>query len=408
MRILFVHDRFPGQFRHLARALAADPGNEVHFLARVVEDEVPGVTPTLFQPSRTAHATTHHYVRPLETAVLNGQAAYRAGAALKRRGFRPDLVYSHAGFGPGLYLPELFPDARHAGYFEWFYRGRDSDAAFLVQNRLDENSLCRLKTRNAGILLELAAADLAICPTEFQRQQFPEALRDRLTTLHDGIDTGFFSPGSAAAVPGLSLPDGAEVVTYATRGMEPYRGFPQFMRAARLLQLRRPNLHVVVAGADMVAYSRRPAAGGPSYREQMLEELPDLDLQRLHFVGQLPLSDYRNLLRLSLVHVYLTVPFVLSWSLLEAMATGCAIVASDTAPVREVLADRQNGLLADFFSPEEIAGRVETLLDRPEQRATLAQEARQTVLDRYDLSDLLPRHLALLTGPARPGHAAAA
>jgi glycosyltransferase involved in cell wall biosynthesis len=215
--------------------------------------------------------------------------------------------------------------------------------------------------------------------------------------LHDGIDTDYFTPapGTKLVLPDLDLSGAAEIVTYATRGMEPYRGFPQFMRAAALLLKRRPGLHIVIAGSDTVAYSRK-LPQGQSYKQRALEELGAADLSRLHFTGALPYGPYLQLLRASAAHVYLTVPFVLSWSLLEAMATGCLVIGSDTAPVREVIEDGRTGLLADFFSPAEIAARVGDALDNRARMAPMRQAARDLIRQRYALSDLLPRHIALM------------
>jgi glycosyltransferase involved in cell wall biosynthesis len=407
MRVLFVHTHFPGQYRHVALALAADPRNRVVFISfDAGGEDLPGVHLSC-APARSAAPPTHHYVRPFEDAVLHGQAVWRLCEQLKRRGFEPDVMCAHAGFGPGLYLKEVFPDTPLLSYFEWFYRPTGSDADFL-DGPPTVDAACRIRTRNAPILMDLAECDWGLCPTAFQRSQFPLAFQDKLTRMHDGIDTGFFAPDPDArmVLPGLDLSGASEIVTYATRGMEPYRGFPQFMRAAALLLRRRPDLHVVVGGGDSVSYSRR-LPSGQSYKDLMLAELPDLDRSRLHFAGSLPYPLYRQVLRASSAHVYLTVPFVLSWSLLEALSTGCLVIGSDTAPVREVIEDGVNGLLADFHSPQAIAARVEEALDQPSRMADIRVAARRTVLDRYALSDLLPRHLRLIRNLAesRPNSA---
>ena len=217
---------------------------------------------------------------------------------------------------------------------------------------------------NAPILLEYAACDWGIVPTAFQAAQFPAALRDKLTVQHDGVDADFFAPrpGQGLKLPGLDLSHAGEIVTYVARGMEPYRGFPQAMTAFAEVLRRRPGAHVVVVGEDRVAYGRM-LPDGDTYKQKMLREL-DFDPQRLHFTGVLPRDRYRDVLLASSVHVYLTVPFVLSWSLIEALAAGCAVVASDTAPVREVLCDGENGLLVDFFDAGRIAGRICEVLQR--------------------------------------------
>ena len=402
MRVLLVHRSLPGHYRHVAAALAADPRNQVVF-ASCEAGSLPGIDVRTFTPHRGPSPQVHPYVKPYEDAVLHGQAMYRLCRRLQIEGFVPDLVCAHAGWGPGLYLKEAFPDTPLLTYFEWFYRTRGGDADFL-DGPLHPDDACRIQSRNAGILQELAASDWGVCPTTFQRDQFPTGFRDKMTILHDGVDTGYFTPapGTPMVLPGLDLSGAEEIVTYATRGMEPYRGFPQFMRAAALLLERRPRLRIVVGGADEVVYGR-PPANGSSYKDELLRELAGRDLSRLHFAGPLPEPQWRQLLRASTVHVYLTIPFVLSWSLIEAMATGCAIVASDTAPVREVADDGRHALLADIRSPEAIAGRIEEALDDAALRRALGAAARQQATDRYALADLLPRHLRLMANLAESG-----
>jgi glycosyltransferase involved in cell wall biosynthesis len=397
MRVLFLHRNFPAQYRHVAAALASDPNNQIVFGTREAGESLPGVTKVLFKPARAVRATTHPYLLPTEEAVLDGQAVFRVCAGLREQGFVPDLVCAHSGWGPGLYAKDVFPASRLLVYFEWYYHGRGGDADFIDPSAIDDDTACRIRTRNAPLLLDLADCDRGLCPTQFQRDQFPAVFHPKLSVLHDGIDTDYFkpAPGTRLVLPGLDLSRAAEIVTYATRGMEPYRGFPQFMRAAALLLARRPNLHIVIAGDDRVAYSRK-LPGGQTYKQLLLSELKDADLSRLHFTGPLPYDQYRQLLRASSAHVYLTVPFVLSWSLLEAMATGCLVVGSDTAPVREVIEDGRNGLLIDFFSPEQIAARVSEALDNCARMAPIRAAARDLIVERYKLSHLLPRHIALM------------
>lgn len=255
---------------------------------------------------------------------------------------------------------------------------------------------------------ELVQCDRGVCPTAFQRDRYPPELRQKLTVLHDGVDTEFYRPagGPALADPlGLGLPAGAELVTYATRGLEPHRGFPQFMDALALLQPARPRLHAVVVGEDRAFYSR-PHPSGRTYKALALERHPGLDPGRVHFLEPLPRHDYRALLRASSVHVYLTLPFVLSWSLVEAMACGCALVASDTEPVREALDDGVTALLADHRSPQALADRVALALDDRPLAARLGSAARAEAERRYGLAALLPRHLELLRAVAEHGWAA--
>jgi glycosyltransferase involved in cell wall biosynthesis len=319
-------------------------------------------------------------------------------AELRKNGFIPDLVCGHSGWGTTIYMKDVFPEARLLTYFEWYYNARNSDVDFM-NKQLGYEDLCRVRTRNLPILMDLAHCDWGLCPTGYQLSQIPRVFHSKLSQLHDGVDTDFFAPSDSVSfdIPELNLhlTREAEILTYATRGMEPYRGFPQFMQAVEILQRRRPNLRVIIAGADRVAYGKK-LPEGESYKGKALEELKDLDHSRLHFVGHLPFDVYRNLLQLSSVHVYLTIPFVLSWSLLEAMSAGCLVVGSDTLPVRELIEDGHNGLMTDMSNIDALADRIEEALDRRDSLAQIRANARQTILDRYALKDLLPRHLQLM------------
>jgi glycosyltransferase involved in cell wall biosynthesis len=396
VRLLFVHKHFPGQFVHLARAFAAFPDSEVVFISTEPGGAIPDILTLTVRPSRPSARTTHQYVQPLENAVLLGQATYRECMKLREAGFVPDLIYAHAGFGPGLYLKDAFPETPIIGQFEWFHRACDSDADFLSPREVTENEALRIRTRNAALLLELSQCDHGICPTAFQMDQFPEEYHGKLHVIHEGIDTTFFSPGHRGTLTlgGLRLPAGAAIVTYAARGMEPHRGFPQFMRALATLQRLRPRLHAVIVGEDTVFHGR-PRKDRKSWKQAMLDELPSLDAGRTHFTGRLSQGDFRRVLRASHAHVYLTVPFVLSRSLLQAMATGCTVVGSATAPVREIVRDGETGYLADFLDPFRLATRIGQALDDPEGAVGIGQAAHRHIVAHYDLAATLPTQFRL-------------
>lgn len=396
MRILFLHPNFPAQFRHLAATLAQDRNNQVVYGTSRQQGKIPGVTKILFNASRQPSPEIHHYVRSLETAVLNGQAVYRVAQKLKDEGFVPDVVYGHSGWGPTLFIKDLFPETRLLCYFEWFYNAYGSDCDFDPATNFSIDDQLRVRVRNSPILLDLYSCDRGLSPTRWQRQQFPPEFQPKLKVLHDGIDTTFFQPQPAAKLVlpsiGLDLSHVDELVTYVARGMEPYRGFPQFMRSLAVIQKRRPNCHAVVVGEEGVFYGR-PLPDEKTYKQAMLEELPQLDLSRLHFTGRLSYDHYLQVLQASSVHIYLTYPFVLSWSMLEALSAGCLILASNTPPVTEVIQDGENGLLVDFFSPDAIADRVDEVLEQGDRMATIRANARETILQHYDLAQLLPQHL---------------
>jgi glycosyltransferase involved in cell wall biosynthesis len=395
MRVLFLHPNFPAQFRHLAVALVQDSNHQVVFGTARREGSLPGVYKAVYTPSREAHPQTHHYLRTLENAVLQGQAVYRLAEQLKAQGFIPDVVYGHSGWGPTLFIRDVFPKAKLLCYFEWFYHAHGSDADFDPTDPITTDDEARIRLKNSPILIDLYSCDRGLSPTYWQRQQFPPEYQNKITVCHDGVDTEFFQPqpGRQLVLPrlNLDLSQAPEIVTYVARGMEPYRGFPQFIESVALLQQRRPQCHVVIVGENRVAYGKS-LPGGKTYKDFMLEKVP-LDLDRVHFTGLLPYPEYLQVLQSSTVHIYLTRPFVLSWSMLEALSAGCLVVASRTAPVTEVIEDGVNGLLVDFFSPQEIADRVEEVLNHPTQMAPIRVKARETIQERYNLAQLLPQHL---------------
>ncbi len=406
MRILFIHNNFPAQYRHIAGALADNPDNKIGFITQnKTSAEMPGVTKLVYEPARKAHASTHLYVKAFENAVLEAQAVVRILEQLKAKGFVPDLVCAHTGWGSGMFVKDIFPDTPLLLYCEWFTRFRGSDLDFdpgAPPASLDD--ILRFRASNAAMLIDLEACDVGVTPTYWQHSRFPDAFQPRIQVLHDGVDTDYFQPkaGAKLQLPGLDLSGAQEIITYVARGMDTYRGFPQFIESLTRLLSRRPNCHVVIVAADRIAYGPPPPEG-QSWKSWM-QATVDLDWTRVHFTGSLPYRDYLQVLQASSVHVYLTKPFVLSWSLLEALSAGCLVVASDTAPVREAIQDGHNGLLVDFFDTLAIADRIEEALDNGTLGDMLRRHARATVLEHYSLAKLLPAQLQLLDKWAtRPG-----
>ncbi|MCF8468590.1 MAG: glycosyltransferase [Sneathiella sp.] len=396
MRVLFLHNNFPAQYRHVARELAAVKGNQVLFASQRATLKIPGVTNLVYKPHRIAKAETHHYLRHTETAVLNGQAVFRLCLDLKQKGFQPDIICSHSGWGNSLYVKEVFPKARLLSYFEWYYHAHGSDADFLDPAAVAYDDAARIHSKNMPLLMDFATSDWGQVPTSYQLSQIPDVFHSKLSVLHDGVNTDFFKPERRIdkKIGNLDLTGVKEILTYATRGMEPYRGFPEFMRAAALLMKKRPNLHVLVVGEDRVAYGKK-LPEGDSWGKRMVAELKP-DPERLHFTGPLPYSDYVKVLQFSTVRAYLTVPFVLSWSLIESLSCGGLVVASDTAPVREVIRHGETGFLAPFKDHEAFAAQIEEVLENVGDFQNIRRAARALVLEKYAHKNLLPRQLRLI------------
>ncbi|WP_047243700.1 glycosyltransferase family 4 protein [Chromobacterium subtsugae] len=377
MKILLIHQNFPGQLRHIADDLKTRPGIDLLAVGRDTAPGLQGVRLLRYKPHRRPSRETHPYLISYEDAVLHGQAVLRSLQPLAYRGYRPDAILAHPGWGETLFLKDLFPNARLIHYCEFFYHGQGADADFDPEFPLSLDGAARLRARNALHLLNLENCDAGICPTHWQHSLHPAAYRAKLRVAHEGIHAERLGPDPSAA---LTLPNGRElragqkIVTYVARNLEPYRGFHIFMRALPDLLRAEPDCQVVIVGGDGVSYGNAPADAA-NWREKLLRENP-VDPNRVHFLGKVPYEVYRKALQVSAAHVYLTYPFVLSWSLLEAMASGCRIVASDTAPLREVIRDGVNGHLTSFFDQEALIGRVREALraDDPAMRA----QARRT------------------------------
>ncbi|MEL6370032.1 MAG: glycosyltransferase [Pseudomonadota bacterium] len=397
MKILFLHDNFPAQFGKYGQFLQ-DRGWQIAFGTKRKNAEQRGFHVFNYDAHRENTEGLHPYVANFERACINGQGAAREMVGLRDKGYFPDVVMAHSGWGPGMFVKDVWPRTTYISYQEWYYQPHGSDVVFLsaVDGSLD--TMLRSRTRNATILTDLAACDGALTPTKFQHTTFPEGFNEKLRVFHDGVDIDSFAPapGTTFKYKEIDLSDATEVITYVARGMEPYRGFPEFMAACEILLRERPDAHVVVVGQDRSAYGK-PLPDGDTFKKKALRE-HSFDEQRLHFTGLLPRQDYRRLLLASSVHVYLTVPFVLSWSMMEAMSTGCALVASDVAPVREIIGGTPNAArLVDHRNPQEIATAVQALLDDPDERRALGVNARDIIVRRYSEQDLMTAKTHWLT-----------
>lgn len=403
MKILFVHQNFPGQYKHLAAALADDRRNEVVAIGEqgnLGRLRHPHVKEIGYPEPRGASPGTHHYLRTFEAGVRRGQEVVRLAIKLRDGGFSPRVICCHPGWGEGLYLREIWPDAKLLYFVEWYYHLRGYNIGFDPEfpKKFDDQFLVR--TRNAMHVLSFVTADWLVTPTRWQHSTVPPEFRSKLSVIFDGIDTDIAAPNPEASLrfqSGAELKAGDEIITFVNRNLEPYRGYHVFMRALPQIMSKRPNAHVVIVGGDGVSYGPHPEGGG-TFREKYLKEVQDkLDMSRVHFTGRLPYDVYLKILQLSAVHIYFTVPFVLSWSMLEAMSTGCLVVGSRTPPVEEVITHNDNGLLVDFFKPWALVEAVDRVLDHPTRLHRIRERARQTIIDRYDLKSIcLPAHLDLV------------
>jgi glycosyltransferase involved in cell wall biosynthesis len=402
MIYLFIHQNFPAQYLHVARRLARRRKHRVYFITQECHNQIPGIQKLVYSTGAPPISTCHPYTVTFDNAVRNGLAVAETCRSLRDSGIVPEVVVGHCGWGETLFVKEVFPDVPLLSYFEFFYHAEGADVGFDPEFAPQApGDTSRLQIRNTVNRLSFAESDWGHTATAWQRSLFPVAMQARISSIHEGVDTDKTKPDPEAWLQlgrgDTLLTRADQVITYVARNLEPYRGFHTFMRALPEILRRCPKAHVLIVGGDGLSYSEPPPYGS-TYREMLIAEVGAyLDSDRVHFLGQVPYDVYLNVLQVSSVHIYLTYPFVLSWSLLEAMAAGCLVIGSATPPVLEVLRDRENGLTVDFFGMEDICDRVEEVLDHPDKMQELRDAARATIVERFDTRAVaLPRWDKLL------------
>jgi glycosyltransferase involved in cell wall biosynthesis len=399
MHVLFVHQNFPAQFGHIAGYLVRHKGYRCSFLSEKPAGMVAGIECIQYRIQGGATEKTHYCSRTFENATWHSHAAYEALAA--RPDIRPDLIVAHSGFLSSVFFRELY-DCPIVNYFEYYYLTRGADMDFRPDFPYPAINRLRARARNANLLLDLDNCDAGYSPTRWQRGLFPAHHRHKIRVIFDGIDTNVWRPAAnrpahdqPRRVGNWAIPAGTRVVTYVSRGMESIRGFDIFMKIAKLLCERRRDVVFFVVGEDRVCYGGDAEFTGSTSFKQWVLARDSYDLSRFVFTGLVPTQTLVELFALSDLHIYLTVPFVLSWSLMDALACGTTVVASNTPPVREMVQHEQNGLLADFFDVEAFADLACKVLDDPAVYRPLAQAGVRMIRERYSLDVCLPRMLDL-------------
>lgn len=402
VRILFIHQNFPGQFKFLAPALVEE-GHEVLALSlQQAGGETKGMQIVRYTVERGTTPGVHPWLADFETKTIRAEAVFRAASQLRGNGFIPDVIIAHPGWGESLFLKDVWPEAKLGIYCEFFYHAKGADVNFDPEFPSGEaGEVCRIRLKNLNNKLHFEIADAGISPTEWQASTFPEPFRNRITVVHDGIDTDTLAPNPAISLTfndKTTLTKDDEVITFVNRNLEPSRGYHIFMRALPSILAQRPKAYVLIIGGDGVSYGT-PPANGRSWKEIFASEartqISDADWGRVFFLGNLHYEYFIAALQLATVHVYLTYPFVLSWSLLEAMSIGCAVVASDTQPLREVIRHDETGRMVGFFDVANLSREICQLLDDPSARKRLGDNARSFVRAHYDLKTVcLPRQMA--------------
>lgn len=393
MKLLVIHQNFPGQFRHVAmEALRRCHG--VVAVGRDTAPGLPGVKLFRYRPGRKGECGVHPFLLRYEEAVFDGQKVFEILTKLKQAGYRPDVILAHPGWGETLFVKDAYPDVPLIHFCEYYYREHGADSGFDPEFPRAVGESSRLRVLNSMHLLNLDQCDIAIAPTQWQRSLFPEVYQAKIRVIHEGVIQSYASAKVASVILpcGHVLIEGQPIVTYVARNLEPYRGFHSFMRAIPHIQAECPNAQIVIVGGDEVSYGRAPVRYA-NWRRRMESEV-SFNNSTVHFTGKLPYQAYREVLQLSKAHVYLTYPFVLSWSMLEVMMSGCVVIGSDTAPVKEVIVDGVNGMLVDFFDPEAIAGKVCEVLQSGGRFDCMRAAARLTA-GTFDVSMGVERYFSL-------------
>lgn len=401
MKILFLHQNFPGQYRSLAPALQRR-GHKLLAISMKKERKILNVHNINYQLQTGNASQLHSWLTTTESCLLRGEAVARVAQKLKAQGYYPDVIYGHSGWGETLFVKKVWPNAKLISFFEFYYREKGTDVGFDPEfSAVTEDTAMRLHIRNAHMLLNLTECDVGVSPTDWQKSLFPAEFQYKIRAIHDGINTDKLKPSKTSwiklAVADITFKADNEVITFINRNLEPLRGYHRFMRALPEIMKRRPKAHIIIVGGDQQGYGGKPE-GEISNKQQYFDEIKDqVDSRRIHFIGKIPYNILINLFRLSSVHVYLTYPFVLSWSLMEAMSLGCAIVASRTAPVEEIIRDKKEGILVDFFSSEALSDAVCHILEQPQEYEQMRYNARQKIIKHYDFNKIcLPAHLKLI------------
>ncbi len=390
----------PGQYREVVQWLAASGQHRIVFLTQRKDlPQIPGVEAVQYRPHQVAQKDAYGLSKVWENATGSGYGAATASQRLKEEGFTPDIIIGHTGWGELLFLKQVWPDVPMMGLFEYFYQPQGGSVGFDPEEPTSAHAPFLLEARNSVPYAALHHVDCGIVPTQWQFDRFPAGFHDKLHVLHDGIRTDHLRADPDVRVRlgrmERDLTRDDEIVTYIARNMERTRGFHQFMRALPKILDARPNARVVAIGGSETSYGQSSKHPGGLRGEMEAEVGHRIDWSRVHFIGRVPYLEFCRIIQISRCHIYLTMPFVLSWSLLEAMAMEATIVSSDVEPVREVMTDGETGLLVDFFDPDAIAARVVDVLEDPSKFAHLGPAARAHIVENYDfLTRSLPGFIA--------------
>ena len=405
MKFIFIHQNFPAQYVHLAPKLVS-LGHHCIAIGNNHIKESKSITTIKYSinsSKKYSSANLHPWTIDIQTKFLRAEAVAKKLLKIKKQGFIPDLIIGHSGWGELIAVKDIFPNTPVLNHFEFIYQISGADTNFDKEfSQKDWFEDVKIRIKRYSHLMTLHDMDHAITPTKWQASTAPEIYSKKISIIHEGIDTNKIRPNKDAFLylkkADLRFTSKDQIITYVARNLEPYRGFHVFMRMLPILQQLNPNCHVIIVGGDSVSYGN-PPSNCSTWRTKLLEELQGkLDLSKIHFVGYVPHKTLHNLFQVSSCHVYLTYPFILSWSLLEAMSCEAIVVASDTDPLKEVIVDNKNGFLVDFFDYSALAKKISKILDSKDEYEFIKKNARRTIIENYDLHNIcLPKQLKLIT-----------
>ena len=408
-KILFVHQNFPAQYKHLSKALV-DKDYDVHTLS-ITKCNIKGMNNHHYELTRGSSENIHTWAAEFETKMIRAEAAEKKAQELKKNGFIPNVIIGHPGWGETFFLKEVWPDAKLISYVEFYYKTKDSDIDFDrdfsekilkrdFEKYLHFNSL-KLTARNAPFLATYSTSDYLIAPTHFQKNLIPDSLRDNVEVIHDGIDTNILKPNSEVTITynEKKFTKSDSIITYVSRSLDPYRGFHILMKSLPKILKDNPNSYVFIVGDQKNHGYGAPSPDGRSFKDMFFSDISDeIDTDRVIFFGRVPYEEFIKVIQISSVHIYLTFPFILSWSILEAMSCESIIIGSNTDPVTEVIKDNENGFLIDFFDVKALSDNVNKVLKNKDKYKRIGVNARKTIVDNFDLhKKCLPAQLDLVT-----------
>ncbi len=380
MRYLFIHQNFPGQYLHIVRHLLKDKSNDIVFISQPNQNHISGVRRVSYQLPKYTQDEIHPNARDYELSARRADLVAMTATNLKSLGFTPDIIIGHHGWGELLNLADLWPGVPMLGYFEFYYRLVGQDVGFDPEFPIEPERFPRIRAMNLVNLHALSLEQHGQTPTEWQRSRYPAWAQDQIRLLPEGANLDICKPDPAVRAAPFAIGDfqvapHEKLITYVSRNLEPYRGLHVMMRALPAL-LKRTDIKIVMVGGDDVSYGARLADS--TWREHFQAKLAGTyDTARLLMPGQVPYETYVRMLQRSDAHVYLTYPFVASWSLREAIACGCAVVGGDVQPVTEFIEHGVNGMLVPPLDSTKLAEQVLALLETPALEKRIRSGARK-------------------------------